>query len=37
MKPDFNYNDSHMAIAILIMVLAGFGVWKVIELLGGLF
>ena len=36
MKPDMNYNNAHMAVAIAIMVLAGFGVWKVFELLGGL-
>lgn len=34
--PDSNYTKGHLIIAWGIVILAGFGVWKIIELLGGL-
>ncbi len=37
MKPDFNYEKKHLVIAWLIIVLSGFGIWKLIELIGRLF
>lgn len=35
-KPDYDYEKSHLIIAWGIVILSGFGIWKIIELIGGL-
>ena len=37
MKPDLNYEKIHLVIAWIIIVLSGFGIWKIFELIGRLF
>lgn len=34
-EPSFDYKKLHLIIAWGIVILAGFGIWKIIELIGG--